>query len=84
MEEVWTVMKCYGTHSMFETGLNRPLMREILDKLDDCEGRMNELLIDSSTDESEANSRIKTTQQKATRNSYTCPELEREQCDGKW
>ena len=40
---------------MLRTGLNRPLMREILDKLDKCEGRLSELLIDSATDESEAN-----------------------------
>ena len=63
MEEVCTVMHCYGTQSMLKTGLNRPLMREILDKLDECEGRLSELLIDLATDESEINSRIKTTQQ---------------------
>ena len=43
--------------------LNRPLMREVLDKLDECEGRLSELLIDSATDESEANSPIKMTPQ---------------------
>ena len=47
------------THSILKTGLNRPLMREILDKLDECEGRLSELLIDSATDESEVNSPIK-------------------------
>ena len=41
---------------MLKTGLNRPLRRQILEKLDECEGRMSELLIDSATDESEANS----------------------------
>ena len=54
MEEVWTILK---------TGLNQPLMREVLDKLDDCEGRLSELLIDSATVESEANSPIKMTPQ---------------------
>ena len=39
------------------------MMREVLDKLDECEGRMNELLIDSATDESEVNSPIKMTPQ---------------------
>ena len=34
-------------------------MREVLDKLDECEGRLSELLIDSATEESEANSPIK-------------------------
>ena len=34
-------------------------MREVLDKLDECEGRLSELLLDSATDESEANSPIK-------------------------
>ena len=34
-----------------------------LDKLDECEGRLSELLIDSVTDESEANSPIKMTPQ---------------------
>ena len=38
-------------------------MREFLDKLDEYEGRLSELLIDSATDESEANSPIKTTPQ---------------------
>ena len=38
-------------------------MREVLDKLDECEGRLSELLIDSATDESEANSPIKMTPQ---------------------
>ena len=39
MEEVWTVVQSYGTQSMLKVGLNRPLMREVLDKLDECEGR---------------------------------------------
>ena len=50
-EEVCSVVQCYGTQSMLRTGLNRPLLREILDKLDECEGRLSELLIDSATDE---------------------------------
>ena len=63
MEEVWTVVQGYGTESILKLGLNRPLMREVLDKLDECEGRLSELLIDSATDESEANSPIKMTPQ---------------------
>ena len=63
MEEVWTVVQSYGIQSILKTGLNQPLMREVLDKLDDCEGRLSELLIDSATDESEANSPIKMTPQ---------------------
>ena len=63
MEEVWTVVQSYGTQSILKTGLNQPLMREVLDKLDECEGRLSELLIDSATDESEANSPIKMTPQ---------------------
>ena len=63
MEEVWTVVQSYGTQSILKTGLNRPLKREVLDKLDECEGRLSELLIDSATDESEANSPIKITPQ---------------------
>ena len=57
------MLQCYKTQSMLNTGLNRPLMREILDKLDECEGRMSELLTDSATDESEVNSPIKATRQ---------------------
>ena len=38
-EEVWTVVKFYGTQSMLKTGLKGPLMREIVDKLDVCEGK---------------------------------------------
>ena len=63
MEEVWTVVQSYATQSILKTGLNRPLMREVLDNLDECEGRLSELLIDSATDESEANSPIKMTPQ---------------------
>ena len=63
MEEVWMVVQSYGTQSVLKIGLNRPLMREVLDKPDECEGRLSELLIDSATDESEANSPIKMTPQ---------------------
>ena len=63
MEEVWTVVQSYGTQSILKVGLNRPLMREVLDKLEECKGRLSELLIDSATDESEANSPIKMTPQ---------------------
>ena len=38
-------------------------MREVLNKLGKCEGRLSELLIDSATDESEANSPITMTTQ---------------------
>ena len=63
MEEVWTVVQSYGMQSILKTGLNRPLRREVLDKLHECEGRLSELLIDSATDESQANSPIKMTPQ---------------------
>ena len=63
MEEVWAVVQSYGTQSILKVGLNRPLMREVLDKLDECEGRLSKLLIGSATDESEANSPIKMTPQ---------------------
>ena len=63
MEEVWTVVQSYGTRSILKLGLNRPLMREVLDRLDECEGRLSELLLDSATDESEANSPSKMTPQ---------------------
>ena len=63
MEEVWTVVQSYGTQSILKLGLNRPIMREVLDKLDECEGRLSKLLIDSATDENEANSPIKMTPQ---------------------
>ena len=39
MEELYAVVQIYGTQSMLKTGLNKPLMREILDKLDECERR---------------------------------------------
>ena len=38
-------------------------MREVLDKLDECEGKLSEFLIESATDENEANSPIKMTPQ---------------------
>ena len=44
---------------MLKMELNRPLMHEILENVDDCEWRLSELLIDSETDESEGNFPIK-------------------------
>ena len=61
MEGIWTVVQCYGTQSILNTGLNRSLMQEILDKLAECEGRMSELLINSASDKKETNSPIKMT-----------------------
>ena len=63
MGEVRRVVQSYGTQSTLKLGLNRPLMREVLDKLDECERRLSKLLIDSATDESEAHSPIKMTPQ---------------------
>ena len=63
MEEVWAVVQSYGTQSILKLCLNGPLMREVFGKLDECEGRLSELLLDSATDESEANSPIKMTPQ---------------------
>ena len=63
MEEVWSLVQSYGTQSRLKTGLNISLVREVLGKLDECEGRLSELLIESGTEESEANSPIKTTPQ---------------------
>ena len=33
IEEVWTVVQSYGTQSILKLGLNRPLMREVLDNV---------------------------------------------------
>ena len=49
--------------SILKLGLNRPLMQEVHDKLDECDGRLSELLINWATGESEANSLIKMTPQ---------------------
>ena len=65
MEEVWIVVQSYGTQSILKTSLNTPLLHEVLDKLDECEGRWSEILIDSATDESEANSPMKTEPQES-------------------
>ena len=59
-------------------------MREVLDKLDECEGRLSELLIDSATDESEANSPIKMTPQDNEGEVCTCQGPGEERCDRKW
>ena len=65
MEEVWRVVQCYGsTHSLMKTDLNRPLLQEIRENLDDCEG-LSELLNDSATDENETTSPIKVTRQES-------------------
>ena len=58
MEEVWTVVQSYGTQSLLKIGLSRPLMLEVHDKLNECEWRLSELLIDSAVYESDANSPI--------------------------
>ena len=58
------VVQCYRTQSIWKTGLN---IHEILEKLDECEGKLSELLIDSATDESETNSPIRPAYQE---NSY--------------
>ena len=84
IEEGWIVVQNYGTQSILKIGLNRPLMREVLDKLDECEGRLSELLIDSATDESESNSAIKMTPQEAKEKWYICRELGKERCDRIW
>ena len=63
MEDFWTVVPSYGTPSILKIGLNRPLMREVLDKLDECEGRLSELLIDSATDKTVKISPVKMTPQ---------------------
>ena len=84
MEEVWTVVESYGTQSTLKLCLNRPLMREVLDKPDESEGRLSELLIDSATDENEANSPIKMTLQEDKEKWYICQEPGRERCDQKW
>ena len=65
MEQDWTVVQRYGTQSLLKTGLNGPLMRQILDNLDECKGRMIEMIIDSATDGSEVYSPIKAMQQES-------------------
>ena len=45
IEEVWAVVQSYGTQSILKLGLNRPLMREVLDKLDECEGSSTQPLM---------------------------------------
>ena len=59
------MVQSYGNQSMLKTGVNRPLMREILDKLDECNGRMSKFLINLATDENEPNSPIKMTHQES-------------------
>ena len=39
-EEIWTVVRCYGTQLILKTGLNRTLMREILDKRTNSMGEL--------------------------------------------
>ena len=82
--EVCTVVQSYGTQSILKLGLNRPLMREVLEKLDECEGRLSELLIDSATGESEANSLIKMTPQEDRGEVVYLSKPGKEQCDRNW
>ena len=85
-EEVWTVVEGYGTQSILKLGLNRPLLREVLDELNECEGRLSELLIDSATDKSEANSPIKMTPQEDKGEVVYLSRQEpgRDRCDQNW
>ena len=59
---------------------NRPLMQEILEKLDECQGRIVELLIDSANDESETIFPVKMTRtsRKQQRNSVLVQDAEKE------
>ena len=50
---------------MMKTGLNRTLIQDILDKLDECDGRLSGLLTYSATDEIETSSPIKMTRQES-------------------
>ena len=57
---------------------------EILDKLDECEGRSSELLIDLATDESEVNSLINATQQESSEEVvYLTTRTQKKRCDRK-
>ena len=59
MEEVWLGSTVLQDPIYIKMGLNRPLMHEILEKLDDCEGRLSELFLVSATEEKEINCPIK-------------------------
>ena len=63
MEVFWSVEHYYGTQSEMITGLNRPPMQEHIEKLDEYEGGMSELFVDSAYDERDTNSLIKQTRQ---------------------
>ena len=41
MDELWTIVQSYLTQVILKVVLNRPLMREVLDKLDEWEGRLS-------------------------------------------
>ena len=78
------VVIAIATIAILKTGLNQPLMREVLVKLDECEGRLSELLIDSATDESEANSPIKMTPQDDKGEVVYLSRTGEGQCDQSW
>ena len=84
MEELWTVVQSYGIQSILKLGLSRPLMRKVLDKLEECEGRLSELLIDSATDESEANSPIEMTPQEDKGEVVYLSRTRKERSDQNW
>ena len=84
MEELWTVVQSYGTQSILKLGLSRPLMRKVLDKLEECEGRLSKLLIDSATDESEANSPIEMTPQEDKGEVVYLSRTRKERSDQNW
>ena len=83
-QSCFTVVHSHGTHSMLKIKPNRPLMQETLGKLDECEGRMSELLIDSATIESETNSPIMMTHQESNEEWRICSERGKEQGDQTW
>ena len=57
---------------------------KVIDKIDERDGRLSELLIDSATDESETNSPIKTTLQEDKEEVVYLSRTRRERCDQRW
>ena len=84
IEEVWSVVQCYGTQSMLKIGLNRSLMRKSLTNWKNAKKRWSYLLMDSSADESATNSPIKMTYQESNNKTVYLSRTRKIQCDERW
>ena len=56
MESTWSIIRRYGTQSVMRVGLNKPIMREVIEKM--VESTESDGLTESVTEESARRARL--------------------------